>query len=156
MKNSSRPAHLNRETRPVIAVRVPAPLHRRIQKEAKRAGVPMSELMASLINSAFEWQAVFGERAQMRDEIRRVENEAVEATLRRKNWKKDQEGRWAPPEVHGFEAGGFKSNAEIEADARFQPSQVDPDTVARMQADIAEIRDMVEAAMKPKPIKRRA
>ena len=43
---------------PVIAVRVPAPLHKRIIDSAKASGRSMSEEMASLLERGFQWQAM--------------------------------------------------------------------------------------------------
>jgi hypothetical protein len=56
--------------KPVIAVRVPAPLHQRIVKSAKRNGRCMSEEMAALLEAAFAWQDAHGDRVRMLQEAK--------------------------------------------------------------------------------------
>jgi hypothetical protein len=45
---------MNNNRKPVIAVRVPAPLHQRIKDSARASGRSMSEEMAWLLDRAFE------------------------------------------------------------------------------------------------------
>ena len=72
---------------PVIAVRVPPPLHHRITESAKASGRSMSEEMAALITRGFEWQDAFRDRLAMllqaQDEMRRMVEGNLEAEMRR-------------------------------------------------------------------------
>jgi hypothetical protein len=76
---------------PVIAVRVPPPLHHRITESAKASGRSMSEEMAALLTRGFEWQDAFGDRVEMlskaQDEINQMVRGNLEAEMRRKGWK---------------------------------------------------------------------
>jgi hypothetical protein len=76
---------------PVIAVRVPPPLHHRITESAKTSGRSMSEEMSFLLARAFEWQQAFGDRVEMLDqakaEIDRMVRGNLEAEMRRAGWK---------------------------------------------------------------------
>lgn len=94
---------------PVIAVRVSAPLYEQIAASAKQAQQTMSEHMQTLLASAFDWRAIFLHRQQMIEEARRIVQETaaecerlriVNLTneLRRRNWKRNEKGWWAPPE----------------------------------------------------------
>ena len=69
MKKSKKAARPIRRAgrNPVIAVRVPAPLHQRIVESAKTSGRSMSEEMAALLERGFEWQDAFGDRMKMLD-----------------------------------------------------------------------------------------
>jgi hypothetical protein len=108
MKRSIRPRGQN----PVIAVRVSAPLHKRITAAAKTSRKTMSEQMASMLERAFEWQDAFGDRLQMlreaNAEAERIRRGILESELRRLNWRR-QHGTpyWVPPEVHGLPPDGF-------------------------------------------------
>jgi len=57
---------------PVIAIRVPKPVHDEIQRAAKKAGMTMSEYVAQLITRGQEWQDVIGE---LRDLVHQIKAE---------------------------------------------------------------------------------
>jgi hypothetical protein len=95
-KKSTRKHHVAWRSKPgrdpVIAVRVPEPLHRRITAEAKRTGQSMSELMADLLGRGFEWQDAFGDRYQMLKEAnataKQIAADQLEAEMRRHGWNR--------------------------------------------------------------------
>src|SRR6476646_3429356 len=76
---------------PVIAVRVPAPLHHRITESAKTSGRSMSEEMAWLLARSFEWQEAFGDRVEMlrqaQADVDRMVRGNLEAEMRRRGWR---------------------------------------------------------------------
>src|SRR5262249_4709191 len=100
---------------PVIAVRVPAALHKRITQAAKESGATMSETMAQLTELGFEMRAAFGDRlAIVREanaEARRIRRDALELRLRQENWRRvGGTPYWWPPEAHGLPPNGFVDN----------------------------------------------
>ena len=108
------------ERSPVIAIRVPAPLHQAITKTAKASGVTMSEYVAQLIARGQEWQGLIDSArnvlSQANAEAKRMVDSALEAELRRRNWKRNAAtGSWTPPEVHGLPPDGFIAAAEAAA-----------------------------------------
>jgi hypothetical protein len=98
---------------PVVAIRVPAPLHARITAEAKRAGMSMSEFMAGQLWRSFEWQDAFNDRVAMLKEAaaesKRVIAGNLEAEMRRQGWSRLHGTEyWLPPGMvprSGFIAG---------------------------------------------------
>jgi hypothetical protein len=124
---------------PVIAIRVPEPVHGGIVRAAKEAGMTMSEYVAQLITRGQEWQDAIGDARkllhQTKIEAKRIVSSTLETELRHRNWKRNEKGWWAPPEVHGFPADGF-----IETEPG-EPNRLDPQTVA-------EIERVVEAKLK--------
>jgi hypothetical protein len=89
---------------PVIAVRVPPPLHHRITESAKASGRSMSEEMAALITRGFEWKdALRDQLAKIiagRDETRRMDDGNLEAEMRRRGWAPlHGSPYWIPPEA---------------------------------------------------------
>ena len=89
---------------PVIAVRVPPPLHHRITESAKASGRSMSEEMAWLIANGFQWQEAFGDRVQMlkeaKAEVDRMVRGNFEAEMRRRGWVPVHGSpAWLPPEA---------------------------------------------------------
>jgi hypothetical protein len=108
---------------PVIAIRVPAPMHEAITKAAKDAEMTMSEYVAQLISRGQEWQDVIGDArkllSQAKAEAKRIVDSALELHLRRQNWRPDGAGGWRPPEVHGLPPDGF--NPEVTAENLFSP-----------------------------------
>jgi hypothetical protein len=96
-----------RDPQPVIAVRVPASLHQRITRAAKRSGRTMSDEMAHLLALGFEMQDAFGDRLQIIREANaqaaQIQRSALEAALRRANWRRlGGTPYWLPPEAHGL------------------------------------------------------
>jgi hypothetical protein len=92
---------------PVVAVRVPASLHRRIIQAAKRSGRTMSDEMAHLLALGFEMQDTFGERRQIIAEAnaqaKQIRRGALETRLRRENWRPVHgTPYWWGPEAHGL------------------------------------------------------
>lgn len=104
---------------PVIAIRVPTPVHAAITKAAKDAGLTISEYVARLIARGEEWTAAIGDAsnllAQARAEARRIVGSTLEAEHRRHNWKRNEKGWWAPPEAHGLPANGFTETKPTES-----------------------------------------
>jgi hypothetical protein len=84
---------------PVIAVRVPESLQKRIKDAAKRSGKSMSEEMAWLLARGFEWQDAFGDRKKMLKEaevsINQLTLENVEAKLPLFNFKPIHDHRYS-------------------------------------------------------------
>jgi hypothetical protein len=98
MKKSTRKVP---EPTPVIAVRVPALLHLRIQAAAAQAGRSMSEEMARMLENNFKWQQALGDRDRMLEQARQLLHEAseharrihgdrLELELRRQNWRPNE------------------------------------------------------------------
>jgi ribbon-helix-helix CopG family protein len=89
---------------PVIAVRVPAPLHHRITEMAKDSGRSMSEVMADLIARSFDWNAAFGDRVEMlkqaKAEMDRMVQGNFDIEMRRRGWTpRLGTPYWLPPGV---------------------------------------------------------
>lgn len=121
---------------PVIAVRVPAPLHQRIVESAKTSGRSMSEEMAALLAHGFEWQDAFGDRMKMLDaakvEIGRMVSGNLEAELRRQGWRPlHGSPYWMPPGVapqEGFtgpETAPQDDFVDVEAKAADELDEID-------------------------------
>jgi hypothetical protein len=109
------------ERSPVIAIRVPAPLHEEVSKAAKAAGRTISEHMAEIVARGQEWQGLINEARnvlqQANAEAKRIVRGTLETELRRRNWKREADtGKWVPPEVHGYPPDGFIAD----------PDQLDP------------------------------
>jgi hypothetical protein len=115
MKKSVQKTH---SPTPVIAVRVPALLHLRIQTSAAQAGRSMSSEMARLLEGGLKRDQELAERGPILDEARRLLHEAseharripkdaLELELRRQNWRRNPKGGWDPPEVHGLPSNEF-------------------------------------------------
>jgi len=123
MKKSTRKVP---EPTPVIAVRVPALLHLRIQAAAAQAGRSMAQEMARLLEEGFTRQQELAKREPILDEARRLLHEAseharripsdrLELELRRQNWRRDAAtGAWFPPEVHKLPPNEFLPPAAAE------------------------------------------
>lgn len=102
---------------PVIAVRVPEPLHQRIKKVAGDREQSMSETMADLITKGLDWTEAFGEHQTFfrgeREKVRQLLKGDIKAGLLERGWTivhhaKDGVGidLFAPPEA-GFPKSGF-------------------------------------------------
>ena len=91
---SARPAGRS----PVIAVRVEAPLYWQIKDAAKQSKQTMSEMMAALLRSAFEWQAAFADVKALKAEFKRLTQDNLEAAMRREGWAPlHGSPYWLPP-----------------------------------------------------------
>jgi hypothetical protein len=105
---------------PVIAVRVPEFLYRRIKESAKRSKRTMSEEMASLIERTFEFQDAFGEIKNMMAESKRVTKENLKAEMRRQGWRRIHgTPNWIAPEAvlkneFGQTESGFIADTELD------------------------------------------
>jgi hypothetical protein len=112
MKKSAKTGRSIRPPRsPVLAIRVPAPLYRELKKAAKIAGKTLSDYVAQMISHGKEWQEAIGHSRNLirhaSAEAERIENDTLKTTLRRRTWKRNEKGYWAPPEVHGYPPNGF-------------------------------------------------
>jgi hypothetical protein len=79
---SRRPAGRN----PVIAVRVSEPMYKQIKEAAKQSRQTMSEQMAALLRSAFEWQVAFSEAKELKAEFSRLMQGDLKGAMRRAGW----------------------------------------------------------------------
>ena len=109
---------------PVIAVRVPEPLHERIKTAADVGGQSMSETMATLIQNGLDWKEAFGDRVSMlrqaREDVRRIATADLKARLLAEGWAIVHDGKtgaalFAPPEA-GVARSGFLAVDEINAE----------------------------------------
>ena len=135
---------------PVIAVRVPPPLHHRITESAKASGRSMSEEMAALITRGFEWQDAFRDRIAMllqaQDEMRRMVEGNFEAEMRRRGWAPlHGSPYWIPPEAappSGFvdpEAAPPSGFVDVEAKAQGELDELDA-AIEAIQAKLDKLK----------------
>jgi hypothetical protein len=143
MKKSAKTGRAIRPQRsPVLPIRVPKPVYDALKKEAKTAGMTLSEFVNRLIDRGREWHETIGDARkllqQANAEAKRIVDSSIEAVHRRHNWKRNEKGWWAPPEVHGLPADGFVEGepSELVAEPRLDP------LIA------AEIKRAVQAALK--------
>lgn len=110
-----------RPVTPVIAVRVPAPLHARITITAELRGQSLSETMAQLITQGLDWSEAFGDHREFfqrqREEVRRLLAGDIKAGLLARGWTivRDSKGG-APVELFAPPEAGFPRSAFIPTD----------------------------------------
>jgi hypothetical protein len=95
---------------PVIAVRVPEPLHARIKAAADAGGQSMSETMAALIQNGLDWNAAFADRVTMlrqaRQQLREMLANDLKAAMRAKGWvRRHGSPYWVDPEALAQRSG---------------------------------------------------
>ena len=136
---------------PVIAVRVPPPLHHRITESAKASGRSMSEEMAALITRGFEWPDALRDHLATllaQDEMRRMVegNFNLEAEMRRRGWAPlHGSPYWIPPEAappSGFvdpEAAPPSGFVDVEAKAHGELDELDA-AIEAIQAKLHKLK----------------
>ena len=112
-KSKNKPARVKR---PVIAGRVPKSLREQLRQAAAISGRTLSDELVWRATQSFVWEKTFGEHAAFRASLiadeAAIENDRIEALLRRKNWKKVHGARffqanWISPDNHEYPADGF-------------------------------------------------
>src|SRR5438874_6213047 len=104
---------------PVLAIRIPAPIYDELKKAAKTAGATLSEYVAQLIIRGQEWQETIGDArkllAQAKAEADRIPKAALEAEMRRQNWRLIRGKGWQPSEMHRLPPHGLIAEPETTA-----------------------------------------
>jgi hypothetical protein len=88
-----------------LGLKVTAEVKRHLDSAHRMSGRTQSQEAEHLIEKALAYDEMLD---AMRTTVAEIDRGSVEAALRHRNWRRDEKGRWSPPEVHGLPPNGFQ------------------------------------------------